>query len=183
MAINKYNKESPNQPDDFTGGLVTTTSDHQMIHQGGMFNLTVYDTAIVDTGTLTLGFEIPTGFCIALKALNTFGFGFYWTLHAVPFTTYTESGTYLTPNNHLICPTAPSSVAIVNKNPTGVASSGPLGFIFGGGTSIAGTASSGYGHLDSEYIFKAGKHAVVLTNQTGSTAAGQLQFTWIEMIE
>lgn len=180
MAIRRYNKEAPNQPDEVTGAQVTIDTDHQSIHLGAMYNLTYWDSAVVSGGTIVLGFEVPTGLRVAFKSAVALGFGWYWTFQVEPFTSYTESGTFLTPNNHNVSTDAVPSLVKVNLNPTGYTTTFPLGFVFGGGTGVAGTGSSSGGRLDDEYGFSAGKHVVVITNNTGATGLGQVQLTWIE---
>jgi hypothetical protein len=161
MAINRYNKEHPTQPDEITGALVTIDTDHQSIHKGAVFSLSVWDTAIVDTGTLALGFEVPADLRVAVKGCHLFG-------------------TYLTPNNHNVDPSAPASLVKVNLNPTNLPTVFPMGFVFGGGTGVAGTGQSAVGELSGEFGFSAGKHCIVLTNLTGATGLGQIRLNWIE---
>lgn len=180
MAINRYSKERPTQPDEVTGALVTIDTDHQSVHKGAMFSITHFDEAIVDTGTLALGIEIPEGLRVALKGLEVFAFGWYWKMEAAPFSAYTESGTWITPNNHDVSVDCCPSLVKVNINPTDLPSVYPMKFVFGGGTGVAGTGDSAIGALHNEYGFSAGKHVVKITNLTGETALGQIQLDWIE---
>ena len=180
MAIHRYNSEAPNQPDHITGALVTIDTDHQSIHLGAVFSLSVWDDAVIDTGTLALGFEVPSGLRVAVKGCELTGFGWYWKIGVAVFTTYTESGTYLTPNNHNVDPNSAASLVKVNLNPTDLPTVFPLGFVFGGGTGIAGTGQSAIGKLSGEFGFGAGKHCMVLTNLTGATGLGQIRLNWIE---
>lgn len=180
MAVHRYSKEHPTQPDHITGALVTIDTDHQSIHRGAVFSLSEWDDAIVDTGTLAIGFEVPTGLRVAVKGCELTAFGWYWEIGVAAFTTYTESGTYLTPNNHNVDASAPESLVKVNLNPTNLPSVFPMGFVFGGGTGVAGTGASAIGHFSGEFGFSAGKHCIVLTNRSGATALGQIRLNWIE---
>lgn len=180
MAVNRYSKERPVQPDEITGALVTIDTDHQSIHRGAMFSLSVWDDAIIDTGTLALGFEVPEGIRAAVKGCELTGFGWYWKIGVAAFANYTDSATWLTPNNHDVSTDATASLIKINKNPTNLPSVYPMGFIFGGGTGLAGTGTSSAGRLSAEFGFSAGKHCMVLTNLTGETGLGQIRLDWIE---
>ena len=181
MALQKYNKENPEQPDSFTGGLVVTEDTHQMIHKGGMYSTTIIDDAVVDTGTLSIGMNIPTGIQVSLKSIIALGFGWYFKLTAMPYTSFTPSATYKTPNNHCLLSCAPASLCTINVNPTGLVSSDQFGFVFGGGTSVAGQGSSGTGSFTSEFIIGAGNHGIIVENLSGATSLIQVRLVWLEM--
>lgn len=182
MALQKYTSEAPRQPEECTGALVVTDYEHQAIHLGGMFSCTIWDTAVIDTGTLSLGMNIPTGYEISLKDVRCTGFGWPFKLTAMPYTSFTPSATYKTPNNHCVKAGTPASLCTLNVNPTGIVSSDQFGFLFGGGTSVAGTGASGQGSFTREFRLQAGNHALMAENLTGATAAIMIQLTWIEFI-
>lgn len=181
MAVKEYNKESPNQPDDVSGGMVVIDSDHHMIHRYAMFTTNYYNLTIADNGVLALGLEVPTNYEIHLKALNVVGYEFPWILDASPHITYTESGTYKVPFNHHMSTSPPASKVIVNVNPTGLPATGEYSFVFGGGSGVGGTGSSGAYSPSAEFIMHSGKHFIRITNKTGSINTGGVVLVWYEI--
>lgn len=183
MAVQEYNSESPVQPDTVTGGLVVINSDHQMVHRYATFSVSYYDLAVADSGTLSLGLTVPTGFEIHLKNLFVSGAGFPWIFDGVPHTTFTPSATFITPFNHHMSTTAPASVVTVNVNPTGLPAEGDYVFLFGGGTGVGGSATSGGYSPVEEFIMHPGNHLIRMTNDTGGANEGSIVLTWYEIID
>lgn len=181
MPIKRYNKEAPKQPDECSGGLVVIDSTHRMIHEGGMYSITVWDLAVVDTGTLSIGMTIPAGIVVHFKEVQATGYGWPFKMTALLYESFTPSGTYKIPNNHCVLPNFQPSLCTVNINPTGWTPSDQFGILFGGGTSIAGTGSSGASSFTSDYIVGAGTHVLVGENISGATAEIMLRMTWIEV--
>lgn len=181
MAIKLYNKESPVQPDTITGSMSVIYSDHQMVHRYGMFTATSYNLTVADNGTLSLGFVIPTGFEIHIKSFGVIGNGFPWVFDAVTFTTFTPSGTYLTPINHHQSTTAPASKITVNLNPTGLPAEGTYHVLFGGGSGVGATSNAGGFSPSEEYIMHPGTHLIRMTNKTGAVNEAGITFTWYEI--
>ena len=181
MAVKSYNSESPVQPDILTGALAAIDSDHQMVHRYGMFTITHYNLAVADEGTVSIGFIIPTGFEIHIKQFGILGDGFPWVFDALVYTTFTESGTYLTPINHHMSTSPPPSQLTANLNPTDLPAEGNYKILFGGGSGLGGTTSAGGFSPSTEYIMHAGSHLIRATNKTGSTNEFSIVFTWYEL--
>lgn len=183
MAVNEYNKEAPIQPDLVTGGMVVIDSDHQMVHRKAMYTVTYYNLAVVNNGTASLGLTIPNGFEIHIKDMNIVADGFPWVFDAVIDATYTNSGTFLIPFNHYSSSTAPLSTMSVNVNPTSLPAEGDYAILFGGGTGVAATSSTGGFSPDAEYILHPGNHLLRATNKSGATNEYGIALTWYEIID
>lgn len=181
MAIKLYNKEAPNQPDFIGGGLSAIDTNHQMVHRYGMFTVTYYDLTVADSGTVTIGFEISTGYEMHVKQFGIIGDSFPWILDFVPFTTYTESAVFLTPINHHVSETPHPSNVVVNVDPTDLPAEGNYKLLFGGGSSGGNRTSSGGFDNDTEFILHAGNHIVRATNSTGSIQEFGFVITWYEI--
>lgn len=181
MAVSEYDKTAPIQPDIVTGGMVTIDSDHQMVHRYATFSVAYYDLTVADSGTLSLGITVPTGFEIHLKTLYVSGDGFPWIFDGVPHTTFTPSVTFLTPFNHHMSLTAPASVVTINVNPTGLPAEGDYKFLFGGGTGVGGRTSTGGYSPSAEFVMHTGNHLVRLTNNSGAANEGNIVMTWYEI--
>jgi len=48
--------------DDLIGALTTITSVHQQVHEGNMYQADRVDAAVVNTGTVIMLVQVPTGF-------------------------------------------------------------------------------------------------------------------------
>lgn len=180
MALSKYDKTNPLQPCRTTGGLVTTQELDQLARRGGLYSVTVFDLAVIDTGTISLGMTIPTGIEIIIKSATARGFGWPFKMSALMYESFTPSVTYKTPNNHLVIAGSIASLCTVNVNPTGWTPSDQFATLFGGGTAVAGQGSSGTESFGTDYILGAGTHVLIGENLTGSTAEMQLSLTWVE---
>lgn len=181
MAVKLYDKESPHQPDFIGGGLISTDTNHNMVHRYGMYSVTYYNLSVADSGTVTIGLNIPTGFEMHVKEYSILGDDFPWILDSVNFTTYTESGNFLTPMNHHISETSHPSRVIVNLNPTDLPAEGDYKLLFGGGASLGQSTNSGGFSANIEYILHAGKHIVRATNNTGGVQEFSIVITWYEI--
>lgn len=183
MAVSEYNKESPIQPDIVTGGMVVIDSDHQMVHRYATFSISYYDLTVADSGTLSLGLTVPADHEIHIKNLFVSGAGYPWIFDGVALTSFTPSITYIIPFNHHMSSTAPESVVTVNVNPTGLPAQGDYKFLFGGGTGVGGTGSSGGFSPVEEFVMHPGNYLMRLTNSTGAVNEANIVMTWYEIKE
>lgn len=183
MAVKEYDKTIPNQTEEKTGAQTIIDSDHRMTHMKGMFTTVVNELALANNGFLRIGMTIPADYEIHLKNSELWGVGVPFQFKFYVFPTFSH-GTILTPKNHYVSLTAPSSIATVSKNPTGIVSSGnDLVILFGGGNGVGGSNSGGVYSPSAEWILHEGTYVLEIQNLTGGVAETQMSLTWYELQE